>query len=191
MNTKDNQRARLTRMLMKQAYLELMHQTAPGKITVKDICAAAQLNRSTFYLHYNEPNDILIELEDEAIAQVSEALMDISAFEDGAPDAMEYLLGFLRYIQKNDDLFRTFLVENPDPHFRRKLQDCTREIIEQWFAVDLKKEFKEGAYLYLVSGSMELLAEWIRSNYRMSEKDMGLILFGMCEGGLRGLLEKL
>jgi len=176
---------------MKNAYLELMHKTVPARITVKDICAGAQVNRSTFYLHYNEPNDILIELEDEAIAQVSEALKSMSTFRNGTPDAMNNLLGFLRFIRKNDDLFRTFLVENPDPHFRRKLQDCAREIMEHWFDVELAKEYKECAYLYLVSGCVELLTQWIRTGYQMSDKKLGIILFGMCEGGLRSICMQL
>ena len=50
MNTKDNQRARLTRMLFKNAYLELME--AGDRINVRALCEKAQLNRSTFYLHY-------------------------------------------------------------------------------------------------------------------------------------------
>lgn len=187
MNTRDNQRSRLTRMLIKQAYLELMHRTVPGRITVKDICAAAQLNRSTFYLHYSEPNDILIELEDEAIKDVSDALQSIGNSHDARTDAMNYLLEFLRYIRRHDDLFRTFLVENSDPHFRRKLHSCAKEMICQWFSVELSAEYKECAYTYLVSGSTELLIEWIRGGYRLPEEQLGVILYSMCEGGLRSI----
>ena len=190
MNTKDNQRSRLTRMLMKQAYLDLMHRTAPGKISVKDICTAAQLNRSTFYLHYAEPNDILIELEDEAIADVSNALRSIGNSHDARTNAMNYLLEFLRYIRRHDDLFRTFLVENSDPHFRRKLQNCAKEMICQWFTVELAPEYKEYAYTYLVSGCIDLLIEWIRSNFQMQEEQLGTILYCMCEGGLRSVCMK-
>ena len=49
MNTKDNQRSRLTKLLMKQAYIHLMHEKSTARITVKDICAGAEVNRSTFY----------------------------------------------------------------------------------------------------------------------------------------------
>jgi len=178
-------------MLMKQAYLELMHKTAPGRITVKDICAAAQLNRSTFYLHYAEPNDILIELEDEAINDVSAALQSIGSSHDARPDAMNYLLSFLHYIRRHDDLFRTFLVENSDPHFRRKLSICAKEMVCRWFDVRLAPEYKECAYTHLISGSIELLVEWIRSGYRMPDDQLGTILYCMCEGGLRSVCIRL
>jgi len=191
MNTKDNQRSRLTKLLMKQAFLDLMHKTAPDKITVKEICSTAELNRTTFYLHYSEPNDILIELEDEAIKQVSDALCSIGHSGAGKTDTMANLFEFLRYIRKNDDLFRTFLVENSNPHFRRKLQKCAKETVMKWFDVQLAQEYKEYAYTYLISGCIDLLIEWIRSNYQMSDECLGDILFCMCEGGLRSICLKL
>ena len=44
---------------------------------MKDICNGAEVNRSTFYLYYTEPNDILMELEDESIARVTASLSSI------------------------------------------------------------------------------------------------------------------
>ena len=74
MNKKDNQRSRITKMLMKQAYMALLNEKKTDKISVKDICERSEINRSTFYLHYAEPNDLLIEIEDEAIELIKDYL---------------------------------------------------------------------------------------------------------------------
>ena len=79
MNKKDNQRARLTKMLLKQAYMTLMKEKKTDRITVRDICSRAEVNRSTFYLHYAEPNDLLTEIENEAVSLVTEAITAIGA----------------------------------------------------------------------------------------------------------------
>lgn len=187
MNTKDNQRSRLTRMLLKNAYMHLMHEKIVGKITVKDICEGAEVNRSTFYLYYNEPNDILKELEDETISLVVESLNSIGSLNEAPNDAKEYLMSFLHYVRKNDELLRTLLVENSDPHFRRKLLAVALNMAETSFDVPLPSEYKSGIYLFIVSGSIELLVDWIKNDYKTSEVKMCKLLYSLCEGCLRNL----
>ncbi len=185
MNTKDNQRARLTKLLMKQAYIRLMHEKQPSKITVKDICAGAEVNRSTFYLHYGQPNDLLIELEDEAIGQVSDSLRSIGGSFEKPADARRYLLEFLRYIRRNDELFRTLLAENSDPHFRRKLFAFAMTMAESAFDISMEAERKKAVYRFVISGSIDLLAEWIRSDYALPEQAECELLYSLSEGCIR------
>ena len=42
----------MTKMLLKDALIELMEEIPFRKISIKDICEQADLNRTTFYLHY-------------------------------------------------------------------------------------------------------------------------------------------
>lgn len=189
MNTKNNQRSRLTRMLLKNSYMSLVRERPVGKITVKDICEGAEVNRSTFYLYYNEPNDILMELEDETISLVEDSLYSIGASEETSPDAQSYLLSFLREIRKSGELLKTLLVENSDPHFRRKLQAVALKMAESAFNVDLESESKSATYLYIVSGSIELIIDWLKSDYATSEQTMCKLLYKLCEGSLKGVCE--
>lgn len=187
MNKKDNQRSRLTRMLMKQAYMDLMKEKRTDRITVRDICERAEINRSTFYLHYPEPNALLIEIEDEAIVLVREALSVIGAIKTPTLGVSEYLLSFVEYIRKNEDLFRTLLVENSDPHFRRKMRDTALAMIESGFHVDLEPEKKRAACLFVISGSLEVLTDWIRSNCALRERSVCESLYRLSEGALRSI----
>ncbi len=47
---------------MCDALLSLLEKKEFAYITVKDICGEAKVNRSTFYLHYENTNDLLEEL---------------------------------------------------------------------------------------------------------------------------------
>lgn len=42
-------RKRYTQMMLKQSFLKLLQQKPVNRITVKEVCALAQLNRATFY----------------------------------------------------------------------------------------------------------------------------------------------
>ena len=56
---KDNRRVRMTKLLLKDALLELMEQQKLTDITISAICETADVHRSTFYKHYRDPDDLL------------------------------------------------------------------------------------------------------------------------------------
>ena len=59
MNTKNNMRFRETQIRMEAAMLDLMKHLDFEKITVKQICQKAGVNRSTFYAHFIDIYDML------------------------------------------------------------------------------------------------------------------------------------
>ena len=57
--TKNNRRVRFTRSALREALIDLILEKPLVSITVKDICARADINRSTFYLHFKDVTAIL------------------------------------------------------------------------------------------------------------------------------------
>ena len=52
---------------MQKSLISLLDKKEFDKITVKEICENAHVNRSTFYLHYDNVNDFLAETVEEAL----------------------------------------------------------------------------------------------------------------------------
>lgn len=52
---------------IKQAFWALYAGDAPRRMTVKDVCAEAGCNKTTFYYHYECIEDVLREIEEECI----------------------------------------------------------------------------------------------------------------------------
>ena len=50
--SKTDARVRYTRRVIKESFLALLHEKPINKITVKEVCEAAEINRATFYSHY-------------------------------------------------------------------------------------------------------------------------------------------
>lgn len=48
-------RIQYSRMKLQQALLTLLQTKPIDKVTVKELCETANLNRGTFYLHYDSP----------------------------------------------------------------------------------------------------------------------------------------
>ena len=65
---KTDRRTLYTRMVIKEAMLELLTEMDYSELTVADICRQAEINRGTFYLHYDNISQVLDALFDDALA---------------------------------------------------------------------------------------------------------------------------
>ena len=57
-------------MVIRQSFLSLLKEQSVDKITVADICRLAEINRATFYRHYENQYGILYELELDLLGQI-------------------------------------------------------------------------------------------------------------------------
>lgn len=69
---KEDQRTTLTRQLLKNALMDLLKENRLNKITVKEICKKAELNRATFYRYYGSPFDLIDEIQEDMIALITQ-----------------------------------------------------------------------------------------------------------------------
>lgn len=64
---KTDRRTLMTKSMIKDALLELLARTPYEKITVTSLCRRTEITRATFYLHYDNIDDVLNDLLDDAL----------------------------------------------------------------------------------------------------------------------------
>ena len=165
-------------MLLKNALLDILaEKRSVEKVSVRELCEKAELNRSTFYAHYNEPKDVLEEMEDEILDSASDYLSKIGKAND--KNAAVYILSFLRFIKANDKQFRILLVDSADGGFRAKfIRESAGKIIDS-FDLTLPAEEEQYVYSYILNGSSSVIIQWIRSGYSVDETALVEMLFRM------------
>jgi AcrR family transcriptional regulator len=186
MNTKNNQRTRLSKMLFKNALMDLLKEKGSiNKVSVRELCDRAELNRSTFYAHYQEPNDLLIEIETELLDATEEHLKKIGA--ENEIGAHKYILSFLQYIRQNDKPFRALLIDSTDPEFRsRFMQQSIIQFVKN-LRIVLPKELEQYIFSYILNGSTGIIIQWIRSDYAADENEIVNLLFSINNSALVNL----
>ena len=103
-----------TALLMNTALIELLNKKEYEFITIKEICAKAGVNRSTFYLHYNNIDDLLRECIENQNKQfckcfkenAKEFIKKINFCEIDELNLItpQYLTPYLNFIKENKDL---------------------------------------------------------------------------------------
>lgn len=125
------------------------------KITIKELCAYANLNRRTFYLHYKRIDDILIEVQEEAINEFYSLIKDVDLFED-----VETVVRAFFDLNENNPVYQK--MNSADAYFYAKE-------ISRKKAIAL---FKEREMLHPVSHLDSVIQSVILKHYHLSISSM-------------------
>ena len=71
-----DRRIKYTKMVLRQALLEILQEKPIDRVTVKEICDRADINRSTFYVHYGSPQELFDGIQQEMYEEMKEYRYD-------------------------------------------------------------------------------------------------------------------
>ena len=73
---KENQRIMLTKQLLQTAFLKLLQLKPIHAISIRELCAEAGINRTTFYYHYGSQYDLLADISGRFLDSIARCLKD-------------------------------------------------------------------------------------------------------------------
>lgn len=161
-----------TAIKMDEALLSLLEKKEFAYITIKEICEVAGVNRSTFYLHYENTSDLLEETT-RYILDKHFSYYDIdkkgliSRLESGDRGDLifvtqEYLTPYLTFIKGNRRIFKLaikhFHVMNMDDVYCKLFKYVFEPIMTQ-FGVNAKE--RPYVIKFYLTGVFAIVMEWL------------------------------
>ncbi len=160
---------------MDKAFLQLLEKKDFAYITVKELCEAAGVNRSTFYLHYETMGDLLAEctqyLNDQFLAYMQhDSASFIAKLHDCPLDELylvtpEYLTPYLSYIKENQRLFRTSIENAGTLHLNDSYTGLLRHVImpilDRYSVPEADRRY---LVAFCINGLMAIITEWLKNN---------------------------
>ncbi len=178
MATKNNRRILITKRILKESLLELMTEKPIARISVKEICERSEMSRSTFYLHYQDPYELLAEIEGEALSDTVSALGSMgSAF-----GSKESILRFLQYLRENKGTFGVLLCQEESGTFQQVIMEKIAEQIQS--SIPDLQEGADASYklAFLMNGSLQVIKRWIQSDFDIPAEDLAVLILQLCTG---------
>ena len=176
-------RKKKTKALIQNALIELLKEKSIHCITITDICAKAQINRSTFYSHYEDINIFLEQTMTEVAQGLTKAVSD--SFENPNKlmkkgEAYECYYNWFCHVRDHGELFSLLLGPNGSLEF-----DAL--ILEQgidWYTTMLRPIALDVLTNYIIGAHYGLLKFYIKSNFKysaeyMTEKMVNLTFTGI------------
>ena len=143
---KTDARKRYTQMVLKQSLLKLLKEKPVNRITVKEVCELAQLNRATFYAHYSDCFALLGSIENELIGAFEQSLIE----------------AIYEMIDQNQEACRALILGNTSSTIlKRMIALAKKDSIAYWrkelpMAGDAELEMM---YTHLSNGLMHVVVE--------------------------------
>lgn len=174
-NKRNDLRIKYTKLVIKKALFELMLTQPLSRITVTDICNTAEINRGTFYKYYNDPKDLLIQIENHLIVEIQEVLDKTL----GTGTYYESLLKALDYTAKSSELCKILFSNNGDPEFIQRILSLAHDKtigVYQASAPKASKEKLELLYIFISNGIIGIMKNWINSDMAESPEELAELL---------------
>ena len=172
---------------MDRAFLDLLDRKDFAYITVKELCQAAGVNRSTFYLHYETMGDLLSESVEAIMSEFLDYMQrDTGEFIRKLRDCPreelylitpEYLTPYLSFIREHQRLMQTALAHAATLGLENSYAGLLRQVIGPILDRYGVQEADRGYLMaFYMKGLMAVIEQWLKNDCRDSvERIAGLM----------------
>ena len=176
-----------TAVKMNDALLTILEKKPFEYITVSEICEMAAVNRSTFYLHYENTTDLLAETTKRIIdGFLSYFPVDTEIitrkFSDCTLDRLnyisaEYLNPYLSYIREHKAIFSTALAHTNTFGFENIFQRMFDNIFDPILArFHYPTGDRKYVMMFYLNGINAIVIQWLKDGCEKSNEDIARII---------------
>ena len=132
----------------------LLERGATGRITVKELCEIARINKKTFYRYYSSLDDLAAELQQEQVEEYLERTRDLRI----PDDIPEITSTFFHYLEEKGPLMQAITTQ---PRF-----DSMQHLMEQDVMAKEEDSVKDSplrrtVVTYVTSATMGVYRDWV------------------------------
>lgn len=176
-----------TALRFDKALLSLLEKKPFAYITIREICEEAGVNRSTFYLHYENTGDLLKEATAYMLDNFSSYFPTESesvAAGYGNCDLQElnfindsYLHPYLSFVRENRRLFSAVLSQptafDSNAIFQRLFDNIFHPILNRFHYPEEEQRY---VMMFYLNGITAILGEWLKEDCRKSIEEVSAII---------------
>ncbi len=189
-DAKNDRRIKYTKMMLTQSLVKLLNGKPISKISIKEICETADINRSTFYAHYADQYDLLRQLVDETLHDIN-VYLDSFNFKEYEPESFQTMNRIFEYIVQNAELCKVLLGENGDISLQKEIMMIVQRqgLKERKSKKALDEDTIEYLCLFGVNGSIGIVQKWLQNGLKQSAREMSELVIKVVYQGLSAYMQ--
>lgn len=190
--SKNDYRTRVTKMLIREAFMALLKEKPIQNITVKELCTEAGINRGTFYAHYTDIYDLLEKVEDEMTKDFRNALEPLLSVKEQELTPLNITTEVFQCLKDNVDICTVTLGPYGDKEFAARLiqigQEKCVETYTRYFEGATPRQI-EYFYAFVSAGCIAVLEKWLAEGMSGSAQEIAAMTEDIMMSGI-GFLKK-
>lgn len=168
-----NHSSEKTRILIRNTFSELlMEEKSINKVTVSKLVERADINRGTFYNHYDNIFSIAKEFEDEVL----EVLIDSSKEFNNVNDIFNFCDDVVVYLKENEEMYKMILSSKEPLVFLEKLNNMLQENLFKYFKKSNNKNGTRMNISFYVDGVLNQALRYFNGNVDYDLDDLNVYM---------------
>lgn len=176
-------RVRYTKMIIEKTFIDLLKTKPLNKITVKEICDAAEINRTTFYKHYEDVFDLLNKIEADLIKDFQKTVENTKSM-----GIKISLIEILNKIKNNKDKYETIFKIRGLDYFNEKLFNGFNHEIVKLFDLkltELSVSNQKWLFYFLSFGCGGICNCWVKTGMNEPVEEIADIIEDLVKSALK------
>lgn len=186
----NDSRVRRTKKLIRQGLVSLIKEKSINKITVKELTDCVEINRGTFYLHYNDvfhlveciEQDLYVEFDAKLSSYTSKQLLQ---------NPVDVCEDFCSHFYEHKDIYTALLSENGDAKFSYKIGELLNEKVHSIFKSifpNMNTTKYDFTYSYSKFGLVGLTYCWFTEHPDWTPRKVAELWLSLTTLGIWGIL---
>lgn len=189
-----DRRIRKTKQQIRYAFVELVNEIGLNSITVSNLAERADINRGTFYLHYENIEDLVDKLQSnivDSLRNITEPLDPYSIIHD-RNELTPILVRVTEIVSYHSDVIKALVSAQGSPSFRVTWEQIISNLVLEKFYEVEKNEEPNGSsnnYLAIIISSIYIgvILEWMETGMKESTEKIASFI---SEYGIKPVVER-
>jgi len=173
-----DRRIRRSRKSINETILHLLTKKKFEDITVTEIVNKADINRSTFYAHYLDKEDLIETIMEETLASIQQQMYQLFKHEDHVEyysSIYSNIIGIFEFIYEEQTVFTAMSNSNLRHIFQNGLYDTFVTFAEQQLVYHHEHHYPLDINLYIhfsMSALVGVIFRWISDGFPYTPKEL-------------------
>jgi AcrR family transcriptional regulator len=184
-----------TQSAIQEALFSLLEQRSIDKITIQDVTNLANVNRSTFYLHYIDIYQLLEQVETDILSTIMDIGKQTNDLLENKMDPSTLSHGITNvfiYIKNNSRKFKLLLGSTGSQTFQSKIITLMKKnaqlLLTTLFSDQLKQTNLDYLLAFVATANLGLIKHWIDTDMQKSPSELADLMSTLIVGGITNLI---
>ena len=177
---KEDRRVSRTKRNINFAFLQLLKQKDISKITIKELCNLADINRKTFYTYFNSVDNVLSEIENEMINEFQNRNLQLKA-EKKTLTVQDIFFCIGDLMSSNAEFIHQLVQVDALESLEKKVKQTIKNAVAE--TIKLKhgdsKDIFNLSMEYAISGAISMYIEWFSTDSKIPLKMLSDLTFDL------------
>ncbi len=176
-----DRRVQRTRDALRVALITLLEERGWDDINIQDLCELANVGRSTFYLHFQNKEELLVGGFDDLRAWLR------TRREETKVDAMPFVRGLIEHVHEQRNLFRSVVGRRSGHVVKKRFREMVCRLVEEEGVRPHAGWRQKAGARYIAGALVELLAWWVDSGKSHTADEIEELFYQLALPSIRQL----